>query len=170
MENDRAKHRPPEGALAAKKRHRHHEYSKGRDRVGNFLVDKARHIAGHRTDAPHEECRNGPSDSLVGKRRNTHCLCLVLVIADGVDGQSELRRIQPPKKKMRGNRQHETEDIEEGRTKLDITREQRHRNAGRRTDIFDGDGDLGDGDGKTKRANRKIRPAQSEHEGAEKQR
>ena len=95
MKDRRADDRAPDGPLAPQDRHQHHPHAEGGGREGHIPVDEVVQVAERAAGKGQEEPRDTPRNGLVPGRVDAHRLGLVLVVADGIDGQAETARIEP---------------------------------------------------------------------------
>src|SRR6056300_2111175 len=114
MEQNRSKNRTPQGALAAEKRHCHHENTECRRRKCYLnRLDVANHISKHCANATHVESRNTPTKLFVFHGWDTHCFSFIFIITNSICSQTKLSRKHPADSEVRQDRKRKTDNVKE---------------------------------------------------------
>ena len=98
-----------------------------------------------------------------------HGLRLVLVVTDGVDGQTETRRVEPGEEAEGHRRQREAQVVEQQRG-VDRIRRRRGHHAGPGADVLPAGRQLAGGDRQAQRGDGEIVPAHAEDDHAQRRR
>ena len=111
VEDRCAEYRSPDGTFAAQDCHQHHPHAKCSTREGYLPVDEIVQVSEGAARKGQKERRNTPGHGLVTCGMNPHCLCLVLIVADCVDGKPESACVETPQCEEADHGENEKEEV-----------------------------------------------------------